>query len=289
MIRSFDLCDGEILINDYLRGGVFSQAFEIGNTELRSEDDIVVNKEEIHLKRYCGGIETEEEYSERRASGKAASEKILSGATGEEVEFCLSLQLLGTCQNVSIETSAGIVLDTPIQNISSQVLCFTLKSSYEGDEKTERQEESIFIHADDFTKVIPVYVTNTPKFVAFFDQSIFCSTWKGIFWNKARAIANEEGVWVDAAVFQECFTCEISTRREKLSLYFDGKTLEADLNSSFYIYTNASGQRYMREGKLWITNDNGTKMINADIFCEEAGLQRNDENGSVYYTGHFVT
>ncbi|HPJ13424.1 MAG TPA: hypothetical protein PLV00_08560, partial [Caldisericia bacterium] len=123
---------------------------------------------------------------------------------------------------------------------------------------------------------------------AFFDQSFFCSTWKEIFWNKTKAIANEEGVWVDDAVFQKCFTCEISTRREKLSLSFDGKTLEADLDSSFYIYTNDSGQRYMREGKLWITNDSDIKMINADIFCEEADMQRSDTNDGVYYTGQFI-
>jgi hypothetical protein len=196
---------------------------------------------------------------------------------------------LGNYQNITAETSPGIALKSPIRNLASQVLHFSLTGEVEDQKKSENQEEWIEIHVDGFRKKIPVFVADQSKFVAFFDQSIFCSTWKGIFWNKAPSIVNKENIWIDAAVFQKCFTCDIDIRKEKLWICFDGKILEADLNSPFYIYENSSGQRYMREGKLWISNESDSKMINADIFCEEADMQRKDIHDGVYYTGQFIT
>ena len=44
----------------------------------------------------------------------------------------------------------------------------------------------------------------------------------------------------------------------------------------------------MREGKLWITNENEIKMINADIFIEEAEAERSERNNGIYYYGKVI-
>ncbi|MCK5849023.1 MAG: hypothetical protein KAH01_07510 [Caldisericia bacterium] len=233
-IRSFDVSNGEILINDAKTGNVTKQLFNYDSDRIVSNEQIHGFKEEVKSEFY----------------------------PNEKSKSLLSLYIDVPFKNLKIETSDGIIFGDYLQK-QSQVLSYSIDYK-DGIDKNQE----ITINVDGFTREIKINCENKELFATFYNDSIFTDTWCGVKWKTAEASVKNGRLWIDADLMEDVFDCDIRIKKETITIIFDSIKLEAIKGNSFYIYENEDGQRYKRDGTMLKQNKNGDYIVNPSVYIE---------------------
>jgi hypothetical protein len=248
-ITSFDIEGTKILHYDSSIGIVTRDSLVSDEQTVASEEDIFFSTEDLTIEFYAG------------------QEQTISTGLYVKKPFD-SLQVVTDDQELQIGE---------VQQKQSQILTFTIAPS---EEKTIQLK----VVVDGIEKVLPLHLKQKKLFVTLFDQSIFAHTWKGVLWSKNPCFIQEKQqfCWVDVVFMEQLFSCEIYTKEDLYCLSFDDILLEAHPNEDWYVYQNAQGQRYRREGALFHKN------VTGDVFIEPT-LYATYKKGSIQRKGNSVT
>ncbi|MDD4614170.1 MAG: C25 family cysteine peptidase [Caldisericia bacterium] len=247
-VQSLDISASHILYHDSLAGIVAMSTFDDATETIHSDDDIYFSSNALLYDFYPGMKSTEH----------------------------IGVYVKKPFKNLQIETNNKEIQIGEIQQKQSQILALTITP-------TQEKNLEIKVIVDGFEKVFPIHMKQKEMFVTLFDQSIFTHTWKGCCWSKVPCVIQEKQqfCWIDIALMEQLFPCEIYAKEDVYFLSFEGITLEAQPNESWYIYQNKEGQRYRRDGVLFQKNDDNVTI--------EPTLYTTYRKGRIKRSTHSVT
>jgi hypothetical protein len=233
-IVSFDIAGTEILYYDSSEGIVAKDSLVLDEQTVSSDEDIFFSTEDLTIEFYAGLERTES----------------------------MGIYVKKPFDNLQVVIDDPEIQLGEIQQRQSQVLTFTITA-------LEEKTIQLKVVVDGFEKVLPIHLKQKDPFVTLFDQSIFAHTWKGVVWSKNPCFIQEKQqfCWIDIAFMEQLFPCEIYTKKDLYCLSFDDILLEAQPNENWYVYQNAQGQRYRREGTLFHKNVAGDVFIEPTLYA----------------------